>query len=166
MHLLVHSGWESGYGPRPGSRFGLIPTSLSPPRHAPHRLPSPSPLSPASFSGLTPRLVVVHSRNGVEELLDHGISYPPLVGGEIEPGPTAVSASTRPSLPLPLPFQIQTSYRCFPRPSRLRRQVESSAATWITRRQFAERGFRRRWIRPGMAVENNLPPRFLPSPSS
>lgn len=120
MHLLVHSGWESGYGPRPGSRFGLIPTSLSPPRHAPHRLPSPSPLSPASFSGLAPRLVVVHSRNGVEKLLDHGISYPPLVGGEIEPGPTAVSASTRPSLPLPLPFQIQTSYRCFPRPSRLR----------------------------------------------
>lgn len=91
-------------GRGPGSRFGLIPTSLSPPRHAPHRLPSSLFSFSREFLRLNPRLVVVHSRNvvwrSVEQVGGSRRPYPLGYGGEIEPGPTAVSASTRTPPPI------------------------------------------------------------------
>lgn len=154
MHLPVHSGWESGYGPRP--RFEIrLNSDLS---FTPSSRSSPSPFSPpllSSFSReflrLNPRLVVVHSRNSMWRSVEQ-------VGGSrrrIHSESEAKSNLARLQYPHPLDplLQIRTSYRCIPSspssqrplvfdaPSFLRRHG-SSAATWITRRQFAERGLR------------------------
>lgn len=141
-------------GRGPASRFGLIPTSLSPPRHAPPRRLSPSSFS-REFLRLNPRLVVVvHSRGVVwrSKLVDHGVrihsdtksnlarlQYPHPLEPLLLPNPNQLSLHPR-----PLPHVPSTLPRSFD-------ASRSSAATWITRRQFAERGLRRRWMRTGIA---------------
>lgn len=119
-------------GRGPASRFGLIPTSLSPPRHAPPRRLSPSSFS-REFLRLNPRLVVVVHSRGVmwrSKLVDHGVrihsdtksnlarlQYPHPLEPLLLPNPNQLSLHPR-----PLPHVPSTLPRSFHAPSFLRRQ--------------------------------------------